>query len=502
MDNPPPVDVGSEFANSDLGNTLRNKRLVEVASRMAQQPAASLPKQMEDDAGLEGAYRLLENDSIIAQSVLDAHIEKTVGRMAERLLVLVLHDTTEFAFSGQEKREGLGYLDGGTRQGFYSHHSFAVAPDGEPLGTLHIHAWARPDKPSPVPEGKSRRRTDPYDPDRESLRWGESVLACAEKGPDGTEIIHIMDREGDCLELFALLLEYDQRWVIRLAHNRRISPGRAAESAKLFERLSAAPLFFKRDVVLSQRGKQRSAKNEKKFPARERREATLAVRAQTLEIFPANGASANVPKSITLNFVDVEEVDPPEGCEPVRWRLATTEPIDTAEQIAAVVDMYRTRWLIEELFKAIKTGCRYQQRQLKTSNALLIDLAIETAIAWNLLLMRWVPRTTPEAPALRVLTPSQLGALVVLTEARGKPLPANPTAQDVLSAVAQLGGHIKYHGPPGWLVLRRGFDDLAVAEQVWMAMSQEAPQLRDLAAAEQACKAMSQEAPQPRKAEG
>lgn len=470
-----PVDVGSEFANADLGNAQRTKRLVEVANRMAKRPAASLPKQMIDDAGLEGAYRLLESDSISPQSVLDAHIEMTIARIAEKERVLVLHDTTEFAFPGRERRTGLGYLDAGTRQGFFSHHSFAVGPDGEPLGTVHIHAWVRPNKPSPVPEGKSRRRTDPYDPDRESLRWGESVLACAEKSPDSTEIIHIMDREGDCLELFALLQEYEQRHVIRLAHNRRISSDRAPESVKLFEQLSTAPLFFKRDVVLSQRGKQRSAKNEKKFPARERREATLAVRAQSVEIFPANGASANVPKSMTLNFVDVEEVDPPEGCEPVRWRLATTEPIDTAEQIAEVVDMYRTRWLIEELFKAIKTGCRYQQRQLKTANALFIDLAIETAIAWNLLLMRWVSRTHPEAPASRVLTPSQLGALTVLTGARGTPLPFNPTAQDVLYAVAQLGGHIKYHGQPGWLVLRRGFEDLAVAEQIWKAMSQEIP---------------------------
>ena len=64
----------------------------------------------------------------------------------------------------------------------------------------------------------------------------------------------------------------------------------------------------------------------------------------------------------------------------------TTEPIDTPEHIAASVDVYIKRWLIEEFFKAIKTGCRYEQRQLKTANALLIDLAIENVIAWRLLL--------------------------------------------------------------------------------------------------------------------
>jgi hypothetical protein len=41
----------------------------------------------------------------------------------------------------------------------------------------------------------------------------------------------------------------------------------------------------------------------------------------------------------------------------------TTEPIDTPEQILAVVDGYRHRWKIEELFKALKTGCAYEKRQ-------------------------------------------------------------------------------------------------------------------------------------------
>ncbi len=442
-----------------------------MANRVAAQPEASLPKQMLDSAGLEGAYRLVENDSVAPQGVLDAHIDRTVGRMIEKPEVLVLHDTTDFKFAGEQRREGLGFLNGEKKTGFYAHFSIAVARDGEPLGTVHTYAWNRPNKPDPVPDGKSRRRTSQYDPNRESLRWGEAALACAERTGGKTKLIHVMDREGDCLELFALLLEHDQRFVIRLAHNRRLSGGRSTETIKLFERLSAAPVILEREVVLSQRGKGKSEKEKKNFPARERRNATLAIRAQTLEIFAANGASANVPESMTLNFVDVEEIDPPEGCEPVRWRLVTTEPIDTPEQIAAVVDAYRMRWIIEEFFKAIKTGCRYEDRQLKTAHALLIDLAIESAVAWRLLLMRWFDRANPEAPASRVLTPSELGALRELCATNSQPLPTVPTVHDALSAVARLGGHISYHGPPGWLVLRRGFADLAVAERIWLRMS-------------------------------
>jgi hypothetical protein len=46
--------------------------------------------------------------------------------------------------------------------------------------------------------------------------------------------------------------------------------------------------------------------------------------------------------------VYVREVTPPADEQPVEWMLATTEPVDTAEQILAVVDSYRARWVIEE----------------------------------------------------------------------------------------------------------------------------------------------------------
>ena len=66
-------------------------------------------------------------------------------------------------------------------------------------------------------------------------------------------------------------------------------------------------------------------------------------------------------QQLTLNFVEVREPNPPESEEAIVWRLVMTEPIDTAQEIAVVIDAYRQRWLIEEFFKALKTGCRYQQ---------------------------------------------------------------------------------------------------------------------------------------------
>jgi hypothetical protein len=158
----------------------------------------------------------------------------------------------------------------------------------------------------------------------------------------------------------------------------------------------------------------------------------------------------------------------------VCWRLVTNLPIDTPEQVAFAIDAYCARWAIEEFFKAIKTGCQYERRQLESCRALLNALAVFSVIAWRLLLLRYTARTAPDAPASSVLTSQQIRVLSRLSTMKGPnvpkvDLPANPSAEDALRAVAQLGGHLRSNGPPGWQVLGRGYDSLLLVELGWMA---------------------------------
>ena len=60
----------------------------------------------------------------------------------------------------------------------------------------------------------------------------------------------------------------------------------------------------------------------------------------------------------------------------MEWVLWTSEPVETAEQVAQVVDGYRTRWLIEEYFKALKTGCAFEERQLRSIRTLTNALGL------------------------------------------------------------------------------------------------------------------------------
>ncbi len=115
------------------------------------------------------------------------------------------------------------------------------------------------------------------------------------------------------------------------------------------------------------------------------------------------------------------ERDCPKGQEPIVWYLVTNEPIDTAEQVAEVVDAYRARWVIEEFFKALKTGCQIEKRQMESYEALRIALALFLPIAVRLLALCDAARTEPEQ-ACSALTARQL-----LRTCGSKTLSATPT---------------------------------------------------------------------------
>ena len=145
--------------------------------------------------------------------------------------------------------------------------------------------------------------------------------------------------------------------------------------------------------------------------------------------------------------------------------LYTTEPVATAEQMLAVIDIYRARWVIEEFFKALKTGCAFEKRQLESFHALQNALAVFLPVAWRLLLARSFCREQPRAPARALLSEIEIK---ILMHKLG--LPAAPTtAEEATYAIARLGGHLRRNGLPGWQTLGRGFEALLLMGAGWRA---------------------------------
>jgi len=448
--------ISAELSDAELGDERLNRRLGLLADRLADRPGESFPKAL-DDAELEAAYRFFGNERVSPEGILAPHVRQAARRAAGHAHVLVVHDTTQFEFPGQAKRSGLGRLIR-PGQGFFGHFSLALSADGtrEPLGLVAMETVFRHDRAIP------RKQRTARDNRGESARWRRCIDE-AESVLDGqTKAIHVMDREADSYAVFAALTEHGRLFVIRSFQDRVLA---GEEEARLRATAHAARVTFRREVPLSPRPHIKGPKG-KRHPSRRARVARLSFAATAVELPRTGDARAAAATSLRLNVIHVFECRPPRGEPAVEWFLLTNLPVDTAEAIAFAVDCYRGRWTIEEFFKALKTGCQYERRQLESAESLLNALAIFAPVAWRLLLLRHLARSDQRAPATAALTPTQLEVLRAIAK---RPLPARPSVRDAMRAVATLGGHITSNGDPGWLVLGRGMHDLLLLELGWRA---------------------------------
>ena len=115
--------------------------------------------------------------------------------------------------------------------------------------------------------------------------------------------------------------------------------------------------------------------------------------------------------------------------------------------------------MVEDFHKALKTGCRVEERQYETSERLEAISGLLSVTAVRLLQLRSTARQTPDRPATDIV-PSHW--VTVLSRLRGRRI---VTVRDFFRQLAGLGGHMlrKCDGEPGWITLWRGFEKLHLA---------------------------------------
>jgi len=447
--------LAEEVADANFKDERLNGRLRSVVAHLAINPQLSLPR-IFDSAGLEATYRFLSNHRVMPELILKPHFEATRRRAADDDFIIV-HDSTDFSFRVGGAREGLGRAKSTNKNGkqaFFFHASLAVSADGSrrPLGLAAFKTWVRGPEPSGI----------------EYQRWEEQLRQASEELDAKGRAIHVMDREADDYQMFDALLRDGYRFVARALTDRNVETPNG--DSKLRTVLRAQPAIAERDVPLSRRRVANpNPLSVKTHPPRDARTARLHYAAVPVTLKRPNSRrvhDTSPEPSIRLNSLHVWEPDPPEGETPVEWFLYTTEPIDTVEQQLAIVDHYRTRWMIEEYFKAIETGCSFELRQLEDYEGLVNLLAVFAPIAYQLLLLRSEARRAPGADALTVLNNDQLDVLRVLGRVK---LSTAPSVREVYLAIAALGGHIKWNGNPGWQTLAHGYQKLETLTAGWAA---------------------------------
>jgi hypothetical protein len=372
----------------------------------------------------------MENEDVTFEALFAPHAKRTAERCVGQKTVLVAHDSTAFSFPS-EGRDGLGPVNSVGHR-FLGHFSIALSADGkrEPLGTLAVKTWARLQRgvSTKVKSGELSV-AEARKPPRESARWLEGVEASeAQLDEWGVSAIHLMDSDGDDYLTLAKMAGNERRFVVRGFQNRFMQTESGLCNVKEF--IATSRVQVKRSVKLSARKKQLfKQESRRRAQRREGREAQLAMHAERVDVRRPNHVRETVPDTLS-------------------------------------------RWTVEEFFKALKTGCFFEKRQLESLHTLENALALFIPMAWGLLRLRVIARDYPDVSADLVLTKTQITIL------RRKKLltAAKPSAQEAILAVAALGGHITNNGAPGWLVLGRGYDDLLILEAGFLLASQKSDQ--------------------------
>jgi hypothetical protein len=447
-----PLSLGEAmFGEIDLGHKRRTKRLVTVFDQIRKHPGGTLPDKLKSPADLKALYRLCASPAVTHKVILSAVRDHTLRQLSgEPETVLIVHDATELDYSSIESLEDqLGFIGKGhVQRGYICHNSLAVdAARGEALGLTNQILHCREEKPEgeTLPESRARES-------RESLLW----LQGTEGLPDDWRLVDVCDQGADTFEYLEHEYHSGRRFVIRSKRQRSAYLGHEAKGRRrpLSEQLRSLPGLGDRTLeIQSQKGER---------PRRARTTDFRIAAGPVLVPRPhARHGNYDGTEPLRLWIVQVFEIKPPKGEERIEWALWTNEPVSTLEDALRVIGWYEKRWVIEELHKAMKTGCCVENLQFTSTARLEPAIAVLSTVAVTLLNLRDASRRQDAAtrPATDVVA---VEYVQVLSGWRYRKVRDDLTVHEFFYALARLGGHQnrRHDKRPGWLVLWRGWTTL------------------------------------------
>jgi transposase-like protein/transposase Tn5 family protein len=467
-----------ESEQAGCGDVRLNRRLGMLLGALGEAPGVSIPQACGGGhAEVAAAYRFFDNPAATPQNILAAHVQQSLQRMRAQDTVLLVQDTTEMDMSQPRRRiAGAGPLDGSPRQGALVHLMHAFTLEGLPLGSVWHKIWTRKaqgeGRGRKARPSRSARQSTPM-AQKESLRWIEGLEAAQGMAAAQPEVrlICVADSEADIYEYLGHLPSSGPvHWIVRACQDRALLD---CEAGHLWEACRQAPALWSKGLQV--RGREPKLACDKRARRQPRVDRTITVQARALEQVRLRAPHRKGLQlaEVTLNAVLVSEVSPPEGEVAVEWLLLTSLPVHNGAQVQQIVQAYSKRFMIETLFRVLKSGCRIEQRRFESAARHLSHLAVALIIAWRVLWLAQLGQHQPEMDGAHLFSAHEWQAAWAVTH-RGQALPTQaPSAGQIIKMVAQLGGWIqrsaKSPSPPGvqtlWQGLRR-LHDLSTAWEI------------------------------------
>lgn len=307
----------------------------------------------------------------------------------------------------------------------------------------------------------SERKTKAFT-QKESRRWLEGAERAAGLAACGAACVTVIaDREADIYEDFAFKPE-GVEVLIRACQDRALADG-----SRLFQRADKLPEAGHMTVELPA------------APGRRARQTTLALRFCPVDIARPTSRKGTaefraLPASVALSLVEAVEVAPPPGQPAAHWRLLTSHRVADAADARRIIGFYRERWVIEQLFRTLKTK-GFDVEALRLAEGGPFEKLVAASLVAAVTVLQLVRERDGAAkrpledafdaddqPVLEALSTSLEGK----TERQKNPHPRGSLAYAAW-VFARLGGWTGYYGKPGPVVMLHGLVQFHAIKHGW-----------------------------------
>jgi len=444
----------SGFYKSISPDKRLDKRMEKIAADLLISGTSTVNRAVDDHASKIAFYRTLKNKRFTHDDILSA----SYRRCAENIdvdHVLCIQDTSEFTYARTATKIGKSDPDiGPTRlnmvPGLFCHPTLVCDTSGQIIyglssASLFNRTWGQKDK-------NERNYSKLPIEQKESFRWIENAQNTRALIAKEISLTIIADRESDIFEEFVRVPDENTFLLVRSSHNRKLE----GSANSLNTELEQQPLAGTSKVTLVAN------------PKRQKRTADIEIRYCPVVIKAPTKYKGTV-KSAKVHVIEAKEVTEnlPKDQDPILWRLITTHPIESLEKALQCIEWYKQRWLIEELFRVLKTkGFQLESSQLGNGAAIKKLIAFTLEAALQVMRLKLALDKKQETPAKMLFSKQQLLFLTFLlkkvegnTAKQMNPYPINTTAWAAW-IIARLGKWTGYksHGPPGYITMKNGYN--------------------------------------------
>jgi len=386
-----------EYGEMEIGDKRVSKRLEKTLETLEKEPGLTICSASTGRYETKAIYRLLKNAKLTIGAMERTSRERTIEKIEEsgEKVILMPQDTTTLEYKGLKRCEGLGtYYDENSR-GLLGHTSIAISEKGRIFGLMSQELWTREAGEC----GKASKRKNKGIDEKESIKWQETMKKSNSGMPEDVMCVTVCDREGDIYELFKAAEHEEMYYLVRIVQNRRTTETeKLLDYAKSLESGGVCVVQIPRDT-----------RNNRKA-----REGKLSIKYSEVTIKAPYNSDYGKDDSIRAWVVAAEEIDAPEGIEPIAWYLLTNVSVTGFEEACARVSWYVQRWKIERFHYVLKEVCKVEKSQERDVERLKKLITIYSIISMNILSLMYLSRTCPDMPCDTVFDEDEWKLLYML----------------------------------------------------------------------------------------